>query len=912
MQNVPREEGENNFLTLLNFIVDPVVIANEKGRVLLVNDAFEDVTGLSSSEVIGKIFSELRILTAESKKALLENLNRRMQGLPVSPYEITFTAKNGEIGYAEVKAKKISYAGNPADLVIIRDITRIKKNLAKIKEYSEKMETLVSEKVKEIKESEERCKELTESISDVFFAMDKNLRYTYWNKASEKLRGIRAKDAIGKSMTEVFRDAEGTEFEKIYRDVIRTKRPKNFVNKYKIRDKEYIFEINVYPTKAGLSVFVKDITERKQIEEKIRETEKHFRETLDNMIEGCQIISHDWRYLYVNDSAAKHAHLAKEELLGKTMMEVYPGIEKSKMFAELQQCMQKRVSKLMENEFTYPDGRKSWFELRIHPAPEGIFVLSIDITDRKQMETKLLEGEKRYRTLFNQAPVGILIIEQETARAIEFNEEAHRQLGYTREEFEKLTVSDYEVLETPEETKARMKKILREGKDEFETKHRTKTGEIRDVINTVQVIELAGKKFFHLITRDITEQKKIEHELRLERDKLETITENIGAGLAIISKDYRILWANKLLNQTHGGRVENKLCYSTFNKLTQVCPDCGVKKVFENGVPMDIHEYTNKNDKGNQFWIELIVTPIKDKDGNVLAALELAVDITEKKRMQNELAKYSEKLEQLVEERTEQLKQTQAKLLKAEKLAAIGELAGMVGHDLRNPLTGIKGATYYLKTKHGTEIGEKGKQMLETIEKAIDHSNKIVNDLLEYSSKPTLELGETTPKQLLQKALALIEIPQRIQIIDATENNPNIKADTDKMRKVFVNIITNAIDAIQKTGTVTIESNVEGDNVKFVFTDTGTGMTEETLSKLKLGFPLFTTKAKGMGFGLPICKRIVEAHGGRISLTSKPKKGTTVTITIPTDPKPVGTGEEKWIFNESALWTIKTTPSKTP
>ena len=102
---------------------------------------------------------------------------------------------------------------------------------------------------------------------------------------------------------------------------------------------------------------------------------------------------------------------------------------------------------------------------------------------------------------------------------------------------------------------------------------------------------------------------------------------------------------------------------------------------------------------------EVTATPMKDQSGNVVAVLELAVDITKIKRMQSELSKYSEKLEDLVEKRTALLKQAQAKLVKTERLAAIGELAGMVGHDLRNPLTGIKNSAYYLKKK-GAEISE--------------------------------------------------------------------------------------------------------------------------------------------------------------------------------------------------------------
>jgi len=328
------------------------------------------------------------------------------------------------------------------------------------------------------------------------------------------------------------------------------------------------------------------------------------------------------------------------------------------------------------------------------------------------------------------------------------------------------------------------------------------------------------------------------------------------------------------------------------------------KKIFETGVPLDIHEYSNLDDKGNRFWIELIVTPIKDEKGKIIAALELAVNITERKRMQDRLAEYSQKLEKLVSKRTKQLKQTQEKLVKSERLAAIGELAAMVGHDLRNPLTGIKGAAYYLKAKHCSEIGDRGKEMLESIENAINYSNKIVNDLLEYSRELNLELTETTPKAMLKKALASLEIPEKIKIVDATADKPKIKADTEQMCRVFVNLIKNAVDAMPEGGTLAIKSKEAKGMLKITFKDTGTGMTEKTLHTLKRGVPLFTTKAKGMGFGLPICKRIAEAHGGNLSLESKNGKGTKITVTILVHPKPADEIEEKWIFSESMLSKI--------
>ena len=112
----------------------------------------------------------------------------------------------------------------------------------------------------------------------------------------------------------------------------------------------------------------------------------------DNLIEGFQLIGFDWRYLYVNKAAVKQSKcVSKEDLLGYTMMEKYPGIENTKLFGVLERCMKKRISQNFENEFTFPDHSKSWFELRIQPVTQGIFILSLDITDRKKAEREKKE-----------------------------------------------------------------------------------------------------------------------------------------------------------------------------------------------------------------------------------------------------------------------------------------------------------------------------------------------------------------------------------------------------------------------------------------------------------------------------------------------------------------------------------------
>jgi PAS domain S-box-containing protein len=287
--------------------------------------------------------------------------------------------------------------------------------------------------------------------------------------------------------------------------------------------------------------------------------------------------------------------------------------------------------------------------------------------------------------------------------------------------------------------------------------------------------------------------------------------------------------------------------------------------------------------------------------------LHQAAMIIENAQLVEGLREARELLEQKVEERTRELRESQGQLLKAQRLAVIGELAGMVGHDLRNPLTSIAGATYYLKKREATRNDEKIREMLELIENNITYSNKIISDLLDYSREIKLDLVESEPKTIMKEALSHIEIPKKIKLVDLTENTPRMKVDLGKLTRALINIIKNAVDAMPKGGTLTIQSRKLNGNVLFTFSDTGVGMSKENLQALWT--PLFTTKAKGMGFGLSICKRIIDAHGGSISAESVLRKGTVFKITIPIEPTIAEEGGEKiWVKTpESSLLTTTKT-----
>ena len=285
--------------------------------------------------------------------------------------------------------------------------------------------------------------------------------------------------------------------------------------------------------------------------------------------------------------------------------------------------------------------------------------------------------------------------------------------------------------------------------------------------------------------------------------------------------------------------------------------------------------------------------------------LHQAAIVIENAQLIESLREAREQLEQKVEERTRELKKSQKQLLKAQRLAVIGELAGMVGHDLRNPLTSINGAAYYVKKRLSSKIDGKVKEMLDLIGKNIVYSNKIINDLLDYSREIKLDITKTNPKSIIKEALSLVQIPKNVQVINLTEGKPKIKVDNAKIKRAFINILKNAVEAMPKGGTLTIKSRESDGSLKFVFSDTGVGISKKAMEKLWT--PLFTTKAKGMGFGLAICKRVIEAHGGSISVKSSRGKGTTFTVIIPVRLKLEG-GEKIWVkpLESSLLTTMKT------
>jgi len=266
--------------------------------------------------------------------------------------------------------------------------------------------------------------------------------------------------------------------------------------------------------------------------------------------------------------------------------------------------------------------------------------------------------------------------------------------------------------------------------------------------------------------------------------------------------------------------------------------------------------------------------------GDIAFAL-YSIELEEKQRQAEEkLKEYSGHLEETVEERTKELKEAQGELVRKEKLAILGQLAGGVGHELRNPLGVISNAIYYLKTIL-SEADDNTREYLGIISSEVCNADKIVSDLLDISRTKSAERQETAVSELVVQALKKQAPPEEIKVsIEIPSDLPPVFIDSRQITQVLVNLFTNACQAMSEGGKLTITAQANKDKVPLCLTDTGCGISKENIKKLFE--PLFTTRARGIGLGLTVSRNLVEVNGGMIEVESEEGKGSTFTVILPT------------------------------
>jgi len=905
-------ESEERYRSLFDRMLDGVYRSTHEGQFVDVNPAFVEMFRYSSRQEMLGIPNIGKALYA-SPEGRGEHLREKAEGgMEVFPMR----RKDGSEIWVEDHCAYV-YDKNGNILFhegILRDITERKRMEEELRRTTQFLETIIQS-------------------ADVWLdVIDNEGNMLVWNKAAESISGYSQAEVTGhKKIWEWLYPDE------VYRKQIMESIPnpqQGLETRIKRKDgEERIISwderrlIGENGNDVGFIVIGRDVTEQKRMEDEIKRYSQHLEELVkertgrlaesesrlrlitDSLPALISYVDADLIYRFSNKAYEDWFGKPTNEIIGRHIREVLGEAIYQRTLPRLNAALSGKMQS-HEYELPLPSGDVRNVSAAYVPDFEadgrvrGVFALATDVTDRKRAENALHESEHRYRELFEASPVSLWEedfsevkryfgelrsggvrdlrryftehpeIVAKCASMVKVVNVNKATLGlYNAKSVEEMLGELGRVLTRESQAEVRFREeliALGEGKTRFvsEFDNQTLTGAIKPVSLILSVVpgyeETLGKVLVSVI--DLTERKRMEEELQAATKRLEhMITSN--PALVYLAKplpdfsDYYTTYQSKSSVSMTG--FESERFHGETGAAfwaSRVHPDDLVPyrketpKLWNEGHRTCEYRFLHRD--GTYRWLREEAVVIPDAEGKPVEVAGCWIDVTDLKAM---------------EERLHQ----------AERLAVIGETAAMVGHDLRNPLQGITTATYLLRNESLTK--EERNKMLQLIDDGVNYSNKIVSDLLDYSREIHPTVAAVALRELIKSALQTVKIPDTIQVRDQLQEQTLIAVDSGMMKRVLVNLIANAADSMPDGGDLTISSKQSDESVEITVSDTGTGLDKEVLANPWK--PLQTTKAKGMGLGLPICKRIVDAHGGEISVESKTGEGTTFTIRLPTKPR---------------------------
>jgi PAS domain S-box-containing protein len=810
----------------------------------------EELKSLSPLGVAGLIYDE-------DKAVFFSRLENHIHGEPShASLEFRAVRKNGSIVWLEAFASRIEYMGQAAVQGMFLDIDERKK----------------AQEI--VKKSEEEYSALFENMIDGFSyckmmfnekGKPNDFVYLQVNDAFERITGLKRDAIIGKKATEAIHgiiEANPELFE-IYERVVFTGKKEKFELFFKSLN--FWLNISVYsPAKGHFAAVFEDITERKKAEKALIESESRYRLLADNTRDVIWTTDLEGHCTYISPSVLQLRGYSVEEAMKQSMLEALTPSSAQLMLEGMRRFQEtgEIASNCFELENTCKDGSTVWVEANLtilrnsNGEPESILGVNRNITERKKTERALSDSEEKFRGLFECAGDYIFVLRfppNELPIIVDANSAALRIHGYSKDELIGKPISIVDKQIDVETIKKILEQLTQDKPFIFEAKHQRKDGSVFDVEVSARTMKIGMDTFVVTLERDISKRKKTEEALRQERDMLESLTGNIGAGLVMISKDYKILWMNNYLKQLTGAS-ENNPCYSSFNTCTSICPDCGAKKVFE-GASIDRREYCNQTEfnKDHPVWFELIATPIKDKDGNVVAALELTVNITEKKEAEKKQSESSDRIKMM-----------------NEKLRVVGSLSR---HDVGNKLSAVNGYTYLMKKRYKdqSDIVEG----LGKIEQAVADSVKIFEFSNMFEQLGAKELTCIDMGKALDEAASLFT-GLKFKIVNEV-HDVRVLADSF-LRQMFYNFIDNTRKYGEKATTVKVYcEETDSGGLRLIYEDDGVGISAENKSKL---FTEGFSTGGSTGFGLFFIKKMMSVYGWTITEEGETGKGAKIVISI--------------------------------
>jgi len=648
-------------------------------------------------------------------------------------------------------------------------------------------------------------------------------------------------------------------------------------------------ELSAYPLKdednqvTGVIEHVKDITDRKQAEEALRESERRYRELFENSRDGFVVIDTEGRFMDANQAYCDMLGYTLEELKQKT--DFYEITPPCWCVWEQQEIWQKRLlqegySRIYEKEYIRKDGTVFPVELQSYTVfdeegkPRYLWGIARDITERKQAEEALRESEERFRSIFENATIGIYRTTPD-GRILMANPTLVQMLGYSS--FEELTQRNLnqEGFEAQYPRAVFQQRIEREGKVfglELAWGRRDGTTIfIRESARAVR--DTSGKILYYEGTvEDITARKRAEEALRQSEEKYRAYVENAPVGIFITNAEGRYVEVNEAACQMTG--------YSRDELLRMTIPDLAPPE----SPPETFESFATLQETG-RVEAEII---IRKQDGSDIHASLKAValasdrymgfcsDITERKQAEEALRRLNAQLEQRVTERTAQLEAINSELK---------DFAYIASHDLKAPLRGVSHLATWILQDYAEVLDDQGQELLHLLSSRVQRMARLIEGILEYSRIGRLQ-GEKqwlNLQTLVHDIIDSLAPPTHIQVSVETPL-PNVWGNSTRIMQVFQNLISNAIEYHDKAqGSVTVRCDDAGEQWQFSVADNGPGIAQHDYDRI---FKIFQTghrrdEIESTGIGLTVVKKIVELYGGAIWVQSEVGVGSTFCFTLP-------------------------------
>ena len=411
---------------------------------------------------------------------------------------------------------------------------------------------------------------------------------------------------------------------------------------------------------------------------------------------------------------------------------------------------------------------------------------------------------------------------------------------------------------------------------------------------------------------DVTRRRRVEEELRVARDQLDSEVRQRTAELAeanerLVQESHRIRSSASALRQSEGRfrmvledapvtvfQHDLDLRYTwVYNRHPDISDDSILgrldtdlfapaeaarltelkRQVVKTG--QGVREGLGITIDGRPHFYDFTIEPLLDDDEQLVGLTGVMMDITERKESERTLREYAQKQQEMVQ----QLEEAQDRLLRQERLAVLGRLGGGVAHELRNPMGVISNAVYFLKMTQ-TAADETTRKYLEIIARSVRSAEKIVADLLNLTSTRPMEREEAAVADLVAGALEALPLPDDVELItDLPRDLPPLHVDPQNVGQILLNLISNAFQAMPHGGALTIASRATEDRVQIRVSDMGCGIPQQ--DQEKVFEPLFSTKPRGIGLGLSVCRHLATINGGSLEVESDEGQGSTFTLSLP-------------------------------